>query len=48
MRQRCWPLSEEGFDLQDTQLKYFTVSSLKDVCESIHGHSIIDFIREIH
>ena len=34
--------------LQDTQLKYFSVSNFKDICESMDIRNIIDSIKGTH
>ena len=35
-------------DLRDTRLEYFTVSSLKDLSESVDDHNFTDSIEEAH
>ena len=33
-------------DLKDVRNKHFVASSIKDLCDNIEAHKIIDFIKE--
>jgi len=35
-------------DLQDVQRRYFSITLLRDLFESVDNRAVIDFIKEIH